>query len=62
MEEGGDEGVEALEPVAGGEELLDGVEYGSGLFVHRTVRLTGRNLRPAFVRAGRAKHQVQLLS
>jgi hypothetical protein len=48
--------------VAAGEGLLDGVEYGSGLFVHRTVRLTGGNSRPAFVRAERGKSQVQLLS
>jgi hypothetical protein len=54
--------AEALELVLAGQGLLDGVEYGSGLFVHRTARLTGRNLRPTNVRAGHGKCQVQLLS
>ena len=62
FEERGEQGLEAVELVVGGEGGLDGVEYGSGLFVHRTARLPGRNLRPTKVRAGRGKHQVQLLS
>lgn len=62
FEERGEQGLEALKLVMSGEGGLDGVEYGSGLFVHRTVRLSGRNLRPTKVRAGRGKHQVQLLS
>ena len=34
-----DQRVERLELVAGGDEGLDGVEYGPGFFVHRTVSL-----------------------
>ena len=35
----GDQGVEGLALMAGGELALSGVEYGSGFMVHRTIRL-----------------------
>ncbi len=39
FEESCDQRVERLELVIGGDEGLDGVEYGSGFFVQRTVSL-----------------------
>jgi hypothetical protein len=37
FKERGDLGVERLKLVVGGDEGLDGVEYGPGFFVHRTI-------------------------
>ena len=39
FKERGDQGVEGLKLVVAGDEGLDGVEYGPGFFVHRTVSL-----------------------
>ena len=39
FEEPSDQRVEGLELITGGDEGLDGVEYGSGFFVQRTVSL-----------------------
>ena len=39
FKERGDQGVEGLKLVVGGDEGLNGVEYGSGFFVHRTISL-----------------------
>ena len=39
FKERGNQGVEGLKLVVGGDEGLDGVEYGSGFFVHWTVSL-----------------------
>ena len=39
FKERGNQRVERLELMAGGDEGLDGVEYGSGFFVQRTVSL-----------------------
>jgi len=39
FEERGDQRVERLKLMVGGDEGLDGVEYGSGFFVQRTVSL-----------------------
>lgn len=39
FKERGDQSVERLELMAGGDEGLNGVEYGSGFFVQRTVSL-----------------------
>ena len=39
FKEGSDQRIEGLELMAGGDEGLDGVEYGPGFFVHRTVSL-----------------------
>ena len=39
FQERGDQRIEGLELMAGGDEGLDGVEYGSGFFVQRTISL-----------------------
>ena len=39
FKERGNQRIEGLELMAGGDEGLDGVEYGSGFFVHRTISL-----------------------
>ena len=39
FKERGDQRVERLELMIGGDEGLDGVEYGSGFFVQRTISL-----------------------
>ena len=39
FKESGDQGVEGLKLMVAGDEGLDGVEYGPGFSVHRTVSL-----------------------
>ena len=39
FQERSDQSVEGLALMAGGELALDGVEYGSGFMVHKTIRL-----------------------